>query len=112
MTTTGNAAVRPNLPWDAGTARGRSPAILVARSAGAKATALSVTPKQIGSNPVMKVTAEQYGEICDVVERTYHGLPLDDDSGFLRTSKEARDAALRIIEILGLDIEDPREISR
>lgn len=60
----------------------------------------------------MKVTAEQYGEICDVVERVYHGWPLTDDSGFLHTSKEARAATNRIIEILGLEIQDPREISR
>jgi hypothetical protein len=60
----------------------------------------------------MKVTAEQYGEICDVVERTYHGWPLTDDTGFLHTSREARAAAMRIIEILGLEHEDPREISR
>ena len=60
----------------------------------------------------MKVTADQYGQICDVVERTYHGWPLTDDTGFLHTSREARAAAVRIIEILGLDIQDPREISR
>ena len=63
----------------------------------------------------MKVTAEQYGEICDVVERTLlaalNGEPLADD-GFLHTSPEARAAAIRIIEILGLEDEDPREISR
>lgn len=62
-----------------------------------------------------KVTAEQYGEICDAVERAlltavYGGPPTD--PAFLHTSKEARAAALRIIEILGLDIQDPREISR
>jgi hypothetical protein len=60
----------------------------------------------------MKVTAEQYGEICDVVERTYQGWPLDDDMPYLNTSKEARAATNRIIEILGLESEDPREISR
>jgi hypothetical protein len=54
------------------------------------------------------VTAEQYSEICDVVERTLHGLPLTDDSGMLHTSREARAAAGRIIEILGLESEDPR----
>lgn len=55
----------------------------------------------------MKVTAEQYGDICDAVERTYHGLPLTDDSPYLHTSKEARAAATRIIEILGLELEEP-----
>jgi len=63
----------------------------------------------------MKVTAEQYGEICDVVERTYLGMPLaepDDDLRLQHTSRQARAAALRIVEILGLDIQDPREISR
>lgn len=59
-----------------------------------------------------KVTAEQYGEICDAVERNYHGWPLTDDTGFLHTSKEARATAIRIIEILGLDIQDPRDVSR
>jgi len=59
----------------------------------------------------VKVTAEQYGEICDVVERTYYGWPLTDDSGHLHTSREARAAAIRIIEILGLEIQDPRDTS-
>ena len=59
---------------------------------------------------LMKVTAEQYGEICDVVERTYHGWPLTDTESphLMHTSKEARAAAIRIIKILGLDIQDPR----
>lgn len=64
----------------------------------------------------MKVTAEQYGDICDVVERTLlkvlNGAPLTDDSPYLHTSPEARAATNRIIEILDLDIEDPRDISR
>ena len=59
----------------------------------------------------MKVTAGQYGEICDVVERTYMGMPLtDDDLRLQHTSHQARAAANRIIEILGLDIEDPRDM--
>jgi hypothetical protein len=49
------------------------------------------------------VTAEQYGDICDVVERTYQDLPLDGDEPVGLTSAEARAAALRIIEILGLE---------
>lgn len=57
----------------------------------------------------MKVTARQYGEICDVVERNYHGWPLAGGDPYMHTSKEARAAALRIIEILGLEIQDPRE---
>lgn len=63
----------------------------------------------------MKVTADQYGEICDVIEREVLATaspgfgPAD---GYLHTSPQARAAANRIIEILGLDIEDPREISR
>jgi hypothetical protein len=60
----------------------------------------------------MKVTVEQYGAICDVIERTYHGMPLTGGDPYLNTSPEARAATNRIIEILGLDIEDPREISR
>jgi transcriptional regulator of met regulon len=56
----------------------------------------------------VKVTAAQYGEICDAVERTYQGWPLADDSGLLHTSREARAAATRIIEILGLEPEEPR----
>jgi hypothetical protein len=61
----------------------------------------------------MKVTAQQYGEICDVVERTYYGMPLTGgDDPYLHTSAGARAAANRIIEILGLETEDPREISR
>jgi hypothetical protein len=60
----------------------------------------------------MKVTAEQYGEICDAVERTYQGWPLTGGDPYLHTSPEARAAANRIIEILGLEIQDPREISR
>ena len=62
----------------------------------------------------MKVTAEQYGDICDVVYRASCGWPLvpDDRDPYLHTSDVARAAAMRIIEILGLDIEDPREISR
>lgn len=60
----------------------------------------------------MKVTAGQYGEICDVVERTFHGWPLTDTESphLLHTSHEARAAANRIIEILGLEIQDPRDI--
>jgi len=54
------------------------------------------------------VTAEQYGDICDVVERIGLRLPPKpddpDDSGFMHTSNEARRATNRIIEILGLEV--------
>ena len=55
-----------------------------------------------------EVTAEQYGDICDVVERTYQNMPLTGGDPYLHTSREARAATNRIIEILGLEIEDPR----
>ena len=59
------------------------------------------------------VTAGDYGQMCDAIERGYQGLPpLDTDDPFLHTSAEARRAAMAILDILGLDIEDPREISR
>jgi hypothetical protein len=63
----------------------------------------------------VKVTADQYGEICDVVERNYHGWPLTEPEPLehlLHTSKEARAATNRIIEILGLEIQDLRDIGR
>jgi hypothetical protein len=49
-------------------------------------------------------TVERFAEICDVVERTYQGWPLDHDEAdpYLHTSKEARAAALRILELLGI----------
>ena len=56
------------------------------------------------------VTAEQYGDICDVIARAEFGIPGDDPH--LHTSSVARAGANRIIEILGLEVEDPREISR
>ena len=59
------------------------------------------------------VTAGQYGEICDVVERTYQRLPLNRGSNDpAYTSAEARAAATRIVEILGLGYADPREAAR
>jgi len=55
---------------------------------------------------VATCSAEQYGDICDVVERTYHGWPLDHDeeNPWRHTSKEARAAANRILEILGIGL--------
>ena len=61
----------------------------------------------------MKVTAEQYGDICDVIARVEFGWPPRDERDILRhTSDVAREATNRILDILVLDIEDPREISR
>jgi hypothetical protein len=56
----------------------------------------------------MKVTAEQYGDICDVVYRASQNWPLipDDANPFRHTSDVARAAANRIIGILGLEHED------
>jgi hypothetical protein len=43
-----------------------------------------------------------FGEICDVVERTYQGWPLehDYDNPYNHTSTEARAAAMRVFELL------------
>ena len=57
------------------------------------------------------VTAEQYGDICDVVERAWHNWPTEHDkeNPFSHTSKYARAAAMKIVrEILGLDFEPTR----
>jgi len=58
----------------------------------------------------LKVTQQDYDEtfeatfceICDVVERTYQGWPLDhdDDNPYSHTSTEARAAAMRVFELL------------
>jgi hypothetical protein len=55
--------------------------------------------------------AEQYADICDVVERTYHGWPLDHDEAnpWNHTSKEARAATNRILEILRVAILEEEE---
>jgi hypothetical protein len=48
--------------------------------------------------------SEKYRAVCDVVERTYQKMPLiDEDDPFLHTSKEARAAAMRIFEMLGIE---------
>lgn len=47
--------------------------------------------------------AELFSKVCDVIERTYQEVPLDDDSGWLLTSKAARAGAIRIFEILGVE---------
>ena len=41
---------------------------------------------------------ELYADLCDVVERTYQGIPLDED-GPGHTSDAARAAANRILEL-------------
>lgn len=49
--------------------------------------------------------ATRFSEVCDVVERTYQGWPLEpgpDEAPLLHTSAEARAAAMRIFEILGI----------
>lgn len=43
--------------------------------------------------------AEKYGKVCDLVERIYQGIPLDEDLGYSLTSSQARDAANRIVAI-------------
>jgi hypothetical protein len=45
---------------------------------------------------------EKYSAVCDVIERIYHDMPLEDDTGIRHTSAEARAGALRIFEILGI----------
>lgn len=58
----------------------------------------------------MKITAEQYGVLCDVVERARHRWPVqrgDDEAPVLHTSDYAREAAMRIVDELGLELEPP-----
>jgi transcriptional regulator of met regulon len=51
------------------------------------------------------VSAGQYGDICDIIERAYQGLPLDGEGdAYKHTSDVARAAAIRIIDTLGLEI--------
>jgi hypothetical protein len=53
---------------------------------------------------IMAVTADQYGELCDVVERAYHQMPVDShkEDPHRHTSDYARAAARRIVDLLGL----------
>lgn len=49
---------------------------------------------------------ELYGDVCDVVERTRQGWPLEhdeDNNPYFHTSDPARAAARRIFEILGVE---------
>ena len=56
--------------------------------------------------------AELYGELCDVVERTCQGWPLDgpDHDGNSYTSNRARTAANRIHEIIDAYFQRPRPL--
>jgi hypothetical protein len=57
----------------------------------------------------MKITAEQYGELCDVVERAWHKWPIErgsDEANMLHTSAYARAGAVKILKILGVSMED------
>src|SRR5437879_8092158 len=54
-------------------------------------------PDEIGDDldPALDEYSDRYGRVCDVIERTYHGWPLDrtaDEAPVLHTSKEARAA--------------------
>lgn len=55
----------------------------------------------------MKVTAGQYGELCDVVFRAQARWPVVPDDPHLHTSSYAREGANRILAILGLEVEVP-----
>ena len=53
----------------------------------------------------IQVTPEQYGELCDIVERAWHQWPVDSykDEAVRHTSDYARAAARRILVVLGLE---------
>lgn len=48
---------------------------------------------------------EAFGRVCDIIERSRQQWPLDPDVGnpWSHTSSEARAAALRIFELLGIE---------
>ena len=48
-----------------------------------------------------------YSELCNVVERNYQGIPLD-EPGPYHTSSQARTAANRILELTG--VEEPEDL--
>lgn len=57
----------------------------------------------------MKISVEQYVLLCDVVERAWHHDPVQPRPNELfNTSSYAREAANRINDELGLEIEVPR----
>jgi hypothetical protein len=48
---------------------------------------------------------ERYADVCDIVERMWQHWPLNDGSDFRHTSSDARAAAMKIFEVLGIDVE-------
>jgi hypothetical protein len=44
--------------------------------------------------------ADLFSRVCDVVERNYHGWPLEDPTGMRHTSDAARAAAQRIFKLM------------
>lgn len=57
------------------------------------------------------VDPEMFGVLCDVVQRAWMHLPVErspEEAPVLHTSSYARAAAIRIIDELGLEVEDPR----
>jgi len=66
------------------------------------------SPEKRRSQMTLKLSQEDFVEkfsaVCDVVERNYHGWPLDDPNDpWSHTSEEARAAAVRIFEIFGVE---------
>jgi hypothetical protein len=62
-----------------------------------------------------RVTDEQYGELCNIVERAWHNWPVvrtPGEADVLHTSDYARAAANTILAVLNLDTEDSRAITR
>lgn len=54
----------------------------------------------------MKISADDYAVLCDVVERAWHHEPVEPPPGeFFYTSDYARQAANRIVRELGLEVE-------
>jgi hypothetical protein len=52
-----------------------------------------------------ELSADRFNAVCDVIERNYHGWPIEaiDHDGISHTSKAARATAMRIFAILGID---------
>jgi hypothetical protein len=51
----------------------------------------------------------RFAEVCDVLERTWNHAPLTDSTGLLHTSDDARAAARRVFELLGIPTATPQE---
>jgi transcriptional regulator of met regulon len=63
-----------------------------------------MTTKDKSSKQSNKRRAELFSQVCDVIERNFHGWPIHADKDeVLHTSKEARAATVRIFEILGVE---------